>query len=171
MNWLGALLAPRVRWNDAVLDLGCGILQPFGGKRLPCLRHVCVDTFCPYLDKLGPPALQAALPGAVDAFADGSFDVVLLLDVVEHLDKPDALAAIAGAERIARREVVVFTPDGPCKQDGFDYAGLGYNPAQAHRCSFTFDELAAMGYACTRHRNGTLQVGAITSVLGVKVKT
>lgn len=168
MNWLGLLIAPRVRPSDEVLDLGCGILGPFGGVRLPCKRHLCVDAYQPYLDRIGPPAVNGALPDALLRFGAGEFDVVLLLDVVEHLDKPDALLVMADAEIIARREVIVFTPDGGCPQEGFDSWGLGHNPAQAHRCDFTSGELEAMGYDCTRHPNRTDQRGAVMSVLGVR---
>ena len=167
MNWLGEIVAGRVRPSDEVLDLGCGIMPATGG-RLHCKRHVGVDGFKPYLDLIGPPCVCGRLPEVLERFESRSFDVVLLLDVVEHLDKPDALAAIAAAETIARREVIVFTPDGFVPQAGFSAWGLGLNQDQAHRCGFTFDELAAMGYACTLHDNVTLQAGEIVSVLGIK---
>jgi hypothetical protein len=165
-NWLGELVAARVRASDEVLDLGCGIMPATGGRLT--VRHVGVDCFRPYLDRIGPPSVLGALPEVAEGFADQSFDVVLLLDIIEHLEKPAALALIAHAERIARREVILFTPDGCCPQVGFDSWGMGHNDAQAHRCEFTFDELAGMGYECSRHANLTLQQGKIVSVVGVK---
>lgn len=166
-NWLGDLVADHVLPTDDVLDLGCGIMPATGG-RLAVRRHVGVDSFQPYLDRIGPPSVLANLPDGLDGFADGSFNVVLLLDVVEHLEKPAALRLIGEAERIARHTVIVFTPDGFVPQDGWGAWGMAENPAQQHRCGFTFDELTAMGYACTRHPNGTQQQGPIVSVLGVK---
>ena len=170
MNWLGQLVASRVRPDDEVLDLGCGIMPATAG-RLPCRSHVGVDCFQPYIDLIGPPAICARLPEAVEQFSAGSFDVVLLLDVIEHLDKHDARNVIVAAEYIARREVILFTPDGFVPQHGWAAWGMADNPDQAHRCGFTFDELTGMGYACTRHPNGTKQQGPITSVFGVKCLT
>jgi hypothetical protein len=167
LNWLGQFAAARVGVADTVLDLGCGIMPATGG-RLACRRHVGVDCFRPYLDRIGPPCVLADLPGGLDGFADDSFDVVLLLDVVEHLEKPAAMTLIGEAERIAGREVILFTPDGYVEQRGWGAWDMPDNPAQAHRCGFTFDELAGMGYECTRHRNGTAQAGPIVSVLGIK---
>jgi hypothetical protein len=166
-NWLGDLVAARVRPGDEVLDLGCGIMPATGG-RLPCKRHVGVDGFQPYLDLIGPPCVPGRLPGVAERFGPRTFDVVLLLDVVEHMEKADALASIRAAESIARREVVVFTPDGFVPQAGYAAWGMERNEAQAHRCGFTFDELTGMGYACTRHPNGTAQEGGIVSVFGTK---
>jgi len=41
-----------------------------------------------------------------------SFDVVFLLDVLEHMEEESALACIEAAERMARYQVIVATPDG-----------------------------------------------------------
>jgi hypothetical protein len=168
-NWLGNLVADRVRLGDEVLDLGCGIMPATGG-RLNVKRHVGVDCFQTYLERIGPPTVLGNLPDVARRFGGRSFDVVLMLDVVEHLEKPDAIMLIREAERIARREVVVFTPDGFCPQGPLSAWGMGENAAQSHRCGFTFDELAGMGYACSRHRNGSQQ-GEILSVFGTKCPT
>ena len=168
MNWLGDLIAPRLRPTDEVLDLGCGIMQPTGGRLTTVRAHVGVDAFRPYLDRIGPPFIHAPVQDVAAGLPPRSFDVVLLLDVVEHLDKPEALAVLAGAERIARREVIAFTPDGFVPQDGWAAWGMGHNDAQAHRCGLTLEELAGMGYACTRYPNGTEQHGPVVSVLAIK---
>jgi GT2 family glycosyltransferase len=166
-NWLGDLVAAHVRPDDEVLDLGCGVMPATGG-RLPCRRHVGVDCFEPYLDRIGPPTVLADLPRGLESFAAGSFDVVLMLDVIEHLDKPAAMELIRRAERIARREVILFTPDGFVEQRGWPAWNLPDNPAQTHRCGFAFDELIGMGYECTRYPSGSLQAGPIVAVMGAK---
>lgn len=166
-NWLGNLVAAWVRPDDEVLDLGCGVMPATGG-RLACKRHVGVDSFEQYLEVVGPPTVLGRLPHVTQVFADGSFDVVLMLDVIEHLGLNHAHALLNEAERIARREVIIFTPDGFVPQSGYAAWGMGDNPDQAHRCGFTFDELTGMGYDCTRYPNGSEQGGAIMSVFGVK---
>jgi hypothetical protein len=167
VNWLGELIVPRIRRDDTVLDVGCGIMQPTGG-RLNCRQHVGVDCFEEYIDRIGQPAILGSLPEAAEQVAAGSFDVVLLLDIIEHLKREEAEQLMASAERIARREVIVFTPDGFVPQEGWGAWDMPHNPAQAHLCGFTFDELTARGYECTRHDNGTSQAGPIVSVLGIK---
>jgi hypothetical protein len=67
-TWLGDLIRPRVRPNDDVLDLGCGIMPATGG-RLTCRRHVGVDAFAPYLDLIGPPTVLGRLPGACEPYS------------------------------------------------------------------------------------------------------
>jgi hypothetical protein len=145
--------------------------MPATGGRLLCKRHVGVDSFQPYLDRIGPPTVCGNLPSAVAEFRPRSFDVVLLLDVIEHLDKSDAGDVLWMAEQIARREVIVFTPDGFVPQEGYGAWGMGDNPDQAHKCGFTFEELTDAGYACTRHANGTQQQGGIVSVFYILCHT
>lgn len=45
-------------------------------------------------------------------WADDTFDVVFLLDVLEHMEEDSALACVEAAERIAKYQVIVATPDG-----------------------------------------------------------
>jgi len=166
VNWLGEIVSRGIRREDSVLDLGCGIMDATG--RLSCKSHVGVDCFQPYLDRIGMPFVYGTLPEAAAVFAAGSFDVVLLLDIVEHLEKEKAILLIAEAERIAAREVIVFTPNGNCPQRGYDAWGLGDNAAQAHRCEFTKDELKQLGYECGIYSNGSTHSGPVESVLGIK---
>lgn len=166
MNWLGAIVGRLCLPSDEILDLGCGIMQATG--RLSVKRHVGVDAFAPYLDYIGPPSVLGKLPEVTKQFADRSFDVVLMLDVVEHLEKDNALDLLREAERIARRLVIVFTPDGPCPQDHWDAWGLGDNILQAHLSAFAFDELSSMGYACERYSNTLDPPNEIISVFAVK---
>jgi 2-polyprenyl-3-methyl-5-hydroxy-6-metoxy-1,4-benzoquinol methylase len=56
--------------------------------------------------------LQARLEDATRlAFADASFDVVTMLEVLEHI--PDAQQAINEVSRVARRSVIVSVPSHP----------------------------------------------------------
>lgn len=45
-----------------------------------------------------------------DRFMDKSYDVVICLDVVEHLEYPLALKIIDECKRIARNKVIIYTP-------------------------------------------------------------
>ncbi len=73
-----------------------------------------------------------------------SFDCVLCADVIEHFEKEQSRKFIAALERIARRRVVLFTPNGFVPQDAVDG-----NPFQIHRCGWEVKELEALGYSVT----------------------
>ena len=171
MNWLGAIIR-GCYWleGESVLDLGCGTLAPTG--RFGSM-HLAVDCFEPYRATLKASERGrqdgtriGAIPEVMDSIASKSWDLVMLLDVIEHLDKPDAVLALTLARNIARCRVVIFTPDGPVAQGGLD-DGHGHNAAQAHRCSFTRDELDAMGFETQLHETGNAQSGRCMGVLGV----
>ena len=146
-TWLGPVVSDLVRPRDHVLDLGCGILKPTAGKRLG-RSHLCVDAFRPYLEHISHsgPTLQARLPAVLSLFLPRSYDVVLLLDVIEHLEEADAEEVLERAPDIARRLTVVYTPDGYREQDNPTAWGFAGNPLQKHLCGFTCSQLEALGY-------------------------
>lgn len=66
---------------------------------------------------------------------------MVALDVIEHLERPRALELLAALERIARRRVVVFTPNGFVPQPA-----TADNPYQEHLCGFTAADMRSLGY-------------------------
>jgi SAM-dependent methyltransferase len=135
----------------SVLDVGCGVASPVGALGL--------DAFTIGLDRCRPDLEQARAAGthralvladarSVDAlFAPRSVDVVVALDVVEHLERPEAVALLARLERVARHRVVVFTPNGFVPQPG-----TAENPWQEHRSGFTVTDMRRLGYrVCGTH--------------------
>ncbi|MGE5505000.1 MAG: class I SAM-dependent methyltransferase [Actinomycetota bacterium] len=134
----------RVR---SVLDVACGL--SFKSQYIDAEVRVGVDIYRPYLERI-----EASVPFAVvnadamrigELFLPRSFDLVLLLDVVEHLDKADSLKLIAMAEEIARVAVIIETPRGYVPQN-LDIWGHGGHEFQTHRCGWEVEELEAMGY-------------------------
>jgi hypothetical protein len=112
-----AVVAGRIQNVDVVLDLGPGIRpQPFFKPYV----HICVDAHRPYLEHLKRESaddpryvlINAAWDRAVGLLPDKSVDTVFALDFIEHLDKPDGFRLLREAERLARRQVVVYTPHG-----------------------------------------------------------
>ena len=110
-------VAARLQDVDVVLDLGPGINpQPY---LTPCV-HICVDAHLPYLERLrreraGDPRyvlINAPWDRAIGMLPDKSVDTVFALDFIEHLEKADGLRMLREAERVARRQIVVFTPHG-----------------------------------------------------------
>src|SRR5262245_61389767 len=100
----------------SVLDVGCGARSPLGS--------VGFSGFCIGLDLSWPTlsaarayghhsALVRADAASVDrVFRPRSVDAVVALDVIEHLERDAAIGLITALERVARRRVVIFTPNG-----------------------------------------------------------
>jgi SAM-dependent methyltransferase len=76
-----------------------------------------------------------------ELFPDQSFDCVAALDLIEHLEKKDGLRLLDDMERIARKRVVIFTPNGFLPQGEYDN-----NPWQVHKSGWEVTEMRARGY-------------------------
>ena len=150
MNWLGEVIQKNVESSDTVLDLGCGIMQATEG--LVCKSVLGVDIFARYLEeiKYTHPTVQLSVE-ETGAFLDNSFDVVLCIDVLEHLEKDVAVIVLQECIRICRRTSIVYTPrvfqDNPQPKEGA--WGLGDNIYQSHKCCLSKEELEATGYMVT----------------------
>jgi SAM-dependent methyltransferase len=150
-NTLEKIFSPAGLWPEghinAVLDVGCGL--SLKTQYIQADIRVGLDIYRPYLEKIDakvPYICINADAHQIDSlFLHKSFDIVTLLDIVEHLEKPDALALIEKAGKLAKRAVVIETPLGFLPQN-MDILGLGGDHFQTHRCGFEAEELEAMGY-------------------------
>lgn len=137
-----AAVEKLVRKTDVVMDIGCGIV-PINYFR-PKL-HLMVEPWKEYAEILvyrhsGDKSVIIVHTGALEALcllADNSVDSVFLIDVIEHLEKEEGRQVILESERVAREQVVIFTPLGFMPQhmengdaDGW---GLGGSAVQEHR--------------------------------------
>ena len=141
----------------SMLDVGaryCGLLQGF--PEIPA--RVGLEVHRPYLryalDKDEGKALKGIVPLNADArcledlFLPGSFDVVTCIDVIEHFHKEDAIWILEALEKIARKLVVIYTPDGFIKAPPLDdEVSFGATYYQTHRCGFTLGEMQERGYS------------------------
>jgi SAM-dependent methyltransferase len=130
---------------DSILDVGCGVASP--------LAALGQDAFTIGLDRCLPDLARARAAGTHralvcadartvdDLFAPGSVDAAVALDVIEHLERDAGLDLVARLERVARRRVVVFTPNGFVPQPG-----TPENPWQQHRAGFSAGDLRQLGY-------------------------
>jgi SAM-dependent methyltransferase len=139
-------LYPQERIST-VLDVGCGL--SLKSQYIEADIRVGLDMHRPYLEKIDAAVPYVCVCGDATEieklFLPRSFDLVLLLDIVEHLDKDQALDLMRQAEVIARRAVVIETPKGFLPQN-IDILGLGGDHLQTHRCGFEAGELEALGY-------------------------
>jgi SAM-dependent methyltransferase len=110
MTYITPYIQPYVDFRDTVLDVCCGFCMPT--REIQAFK-VGVD--------INPIALETAkqfcVPLLLDAakinevFLDNSFDVVLWLDGIEHLILEESVKTLGKLEKIARKRIVVFTPN------------------------------------------------------------
>lgn len=78
-------------------------------------------------------------------FDDREFNTVLLLEIVEHLDKSEGIELINEAKRVAQERVIISTPNYPAFRPGH-ITMTGYNELEAHRSYWTRKELCDLGF-------------------------
>ena len=142
---------PNVAWwnldkgGRSILDLGCG--QGTAMKfinRYQKFLTLGVDIFMPYLRECKGQGTHneyvlcdiLSLP-----FQGKSFDIVLCMEVLEHLPKEEGLELIKAIEGIARKQLIITTPVGMYKQEAFSD-----NPHQKHRSAWSPGELTKLGF-------------------------
>lgn len=146
--FLIAAIRKIIKPVQVVLDIGCGI-QP--QNYVTPLVHICCEPFGEYIEYLQREIYERKKINMIDRnyvfinaswsemakyIPERSVDTVFLLDVIEHLDKAQGRELLAWAEKIARCQVVVFTPLGFVKQehpDGKDAWGMGGGGWQEHK--------------------------------------
>ena len=131
--------------SKTMLDVGCGKGEPvkFINRKGRYLA-VGFDAFEPYLkecqeDKIHNTYIQGDvryLP-----FMDDSFDLIICLEVLEHLERDDGEKLLKELERVASQQVILSTPVGKYKQDVFDG-----NPHQEHKYTWSPNEMKLKGY-------------------------
>ncbi len=131
----------QVKETEIVVDIGCGIM-PMNYFR-PKL-HVMVDLWKEYTDILthrhaddkSVLVFQLGALAFLKGLTDNSVDSIFLLDVIEHIEKEEGFQIIKECERVAREQIVLFTPlgffpqtIGEGEKDGW---GLSGGPVQEH---------------------------------------
>ena len=121
---------------DSVLDIGAGIRPQ---ELIKPLLHICIEPHREYVQKLrecvgNDPRyllLNCTWDTVMKFLPDKSVDSVFAIDVIEHLEKDAGYELLRESERIARRQVVIFTPlgfypqsyEGPGKADRWGMDG------------------------------------------------
>ena len=129
----------------SLLDVGCGTDSPIQGFSKK-LFSVGVDAFEPSLQKSAARGIhneyvKADVRELAQRFQPKSFDCVLASDVIEHLPKEMGDPFLATLESLARKRVLIFTPNGFLPQGEYDS-----NPWQVHVSGWTPEEMRKRGY-------------------------
>jgi hypothetical protein len=143
-TWVSAaslLLAGPMRMHPAqsVLDVGTAIRPQ---SYIPAPVHLCIEPHPEYSAQLlnsHHVVIRSTWDAIMPFFADDSVDSVFALDFIEHLSKDDGYRFLQQAQRIARHQVVVFTPlgflpqnfDDPATLDHYGMHGLSWQTHQS----------------------------------------
>lgn len=131
---------------ETLLDLGCGRSSPIGQISAKPPHCVGVDLFEPYLRDSVAAGIHTDYL-CLDVMeierhvGPSSFDCVVALDLIEHLPEVRGFRLLELMERVARRKVIVFTPNGFVSQAPYDG-----NPFQEHLSGWTVDTMLGLGY-------------------------
>lgn len=131
-----------------VLDIGCG-----DGSLMMKINHdnkyhvTGVDLYKPYLKKAKATGVYRQIISSdirKIKFKAKSFDVVIASQVIEHLNKKDALNLIKKMEKITKKRLILATPNGFVEYDPFE--GGDGNSLQEHKSGWETEEMEKMGY-------------------------
>lgn len=141
--------------NESLLSLCCGIGLELTGLTTP---HVtAVDIAPQYLAEVKHRCPQAKTVQS-DALAflreqkANTFDVISIIDGIEHMEKFQGVELIKEMKRVCKREILLFTPQGPSddgylKNEPHNAWGIeGADHFQTHKSGWTADELEAHGF-------------------------
>lgn len=128
-----------------VLDVGCGRDSPIQ-KIKKTFWSEGIDIFKPYIIKSKRKRIHnsykvADIRKLDKLYMPRSFDAVVALDVIEHLNKREGKKLLFAMEKIAKKMVILLTPNGVNEQDSYDD-----NPYQIHKSGWNRDELKKLGY-------------------------
>ncbi len=126
------------------LDVGCG-----NRSFIPLLEFehtVGVEYYGPALEDARKAGTHngfchADVKDIKNHFSEKQFDCCVALDVIEHLTKEDGFNLIKDMERIARKKILLFTPNGFLPQ-----TSLYDNDLQEHLSGWSADEMKALGF-------------------------
>jgi len=119
----------------SVLDVGCGSWSPLARVK-KTFSSEGIDIHQPSLNQIKRLKIHdryrlGDVTRLANFYQPKSFDAVVCLDLIEHLEKPAGEKLLRAMETIARRKVILLTPNGFTGQDP-----LKGNPHQVHRAGW-----------------------------------
>ena len=130
---------------DTLLDVGCGDDSPVQFLS-PDIYKVGVDIFEPSIKaskkkNIHSDYVKLNVLAIGDYFEESSFDCAVATDLIEHLNKKDGYELIRQMEKVSRKRIVLFTPNGFLEQGEYNQ-----NPWQIHHSGWTPEEMEEMGF-------------------------
>lgn len=160
-----------VNGEVSVLSLCCGIGNELGNLRT---EHItAVDIVPEYIAEVKKkyPNITAEVADAreyIKKAKDQSFDVISLFDAIEHLTKEDGLELLKECKRVARKHILVFTPEGYVDNhphNAWDIESDKGDHYQLHISGWTMDELRGLGFTILHRQPNVTQHGEAFAAL------
>jgi len=147
-----AELGKELKDCKSVLDLGCGSKSPI--SNFPKTFHAeGVEIYKPSIEQSKKKGIHDKyhninMLGIGKKFKPKSFDCVLALDVIEHLDKDEGARLINLMKKIAKKVLIVVMPNGYLGHSNPDikYSMIEENPHQAHKSGWSVKEMKDLGF-------------------------
>lgn len=131
----------------SILDVACGL--SLKSKYIPAQIRVGVDIHEPYFKHIETDVPYVVMKYDIrklrDIFIPKSFDLVIALDVIEHITKEEGFELMRQCEEIARKGVIIETPKGYVPQN-IDIQGHGGDEWQTHRSGWDVTDFTERGY-------------------------
>ncbi len=145
-DYLHDRILAEVERGATVLDLGAGLGSYHQKLKQRGVTLTTVDAHMPYVERQRAYAdfVHHATIQDFIGVVNLVYDCVLMIDVIEHLPKAEALAALQQLPAIAAHSVI-FTPRGFISQTK-DVYELGGDHWQTHRTGWEPEELESLGY-------------------------
>lgn len=134
---------------NTVLDVACGL--SLKSRYLEPCYILGIDVHEPYLRAIDYDKPYGVIKYDVRNISNiilhDSFEVVYLLDIIEHLTELESISLIHCCKNICTKAVVIETPLGYIPQD-LDIQGFGAHSLQTHRCGWNIEDLEPLGFKC-----------------------
>lgn len=133
-----------------VLDVGSGQGNIASDSRLKGADITCVDSDVSAVKeckKRGLHSVQIDVREIPKRFSKEEFEIVWCLDILEHLEKSEALKLLEDLERICQKKLIVFIPLGYLPQDR-DPQGSFDSELVKHRSTWEKKDFLERGYRC-----------------------
>jgi len=135
--------------DDTVLDIGCGLKMIT--RFLKCRLLTGIEIWQPYLEEGDIWSDVTEL----DSFSGTlRYDVVMALDLIEHLEKDMGIKLIFEMLKMARKRVIIFTPtqwtDNKAAVTDKKFWSYG-NPYNEHKSLWTKAEFKKLGFLVLKH--------------------
>lgn len=136
--------------GESLLSLCCGIGYEL--RDLHTKDITAVDIAEQYISEVKKhyPEVKAVVSDACEYIKSApskSVDVISILDGIEHLEHGKGLEVIENMKRVARKEILLFTPDGYLKNEPHNAWGIeGADEHQTHKSGWSALELKDLGF-------------------------
>lgn len=139
------ILEKELSGVKTVLDVGCGSNSPLARIKKN-FYSVGVDAFEPSIkkskrEKIHDEYKLCDVLKISKHFKKKSFDVVVALDLIEHLEKKEGLHLLEQMELLARKKIILMTPNGFVSQHPIED-----NPYQIHKSGWGISDFKKMQY-------------------------